>query len=70
MGIPETLKRPDPLVREGTLWDEARGRVVGFDLHTCPVPHLAYSSTLLHRTPRMPRRSEQCPEFPIDSVRH
>ena len=70
MGIPETLKRPGPLVREGTLWDEARGRVVGFDLHTCPVPHLAYSSTLLHRTPRMPRRSEQCPEFPIDSVRH
>ena len=43
MGIPETLKRLGPLVREGNLWDEARGRVVGFDLHV--LSNLVYSST-------------------------
>ena len=43
MGVPETLKRLGPLMKEANLWQEARGRVVGFDGHVF-LHHFVYAA--------------------------
>ena len=43
MGVPETLKRLGPLIKEANLWQGARGRVVGFDGHVF-LHHFVYAA--------------------------
>ena len=50
MGVPETLQRLGPLMKEANLWEVARGRTLGFDGHVF-LHHFVYACAadiLLH----------------------